>query len=1129
MKNYKLVPVLLACLFAALAVPRAWAAKTIYFVNNASWSTQYAYVWKENPQEIEQKWPGTVFSTKYSRAFEGKTVYTYTVNDDKYDKIIFNNGGSGDVNQTGTLDLKDGALYIVNKNGNTISCDIKESWGVVLSHTAYLVNDANWSPVKAHIWGTDGGTTWPGEALTLADTGEKYNGKTVYSFTFSAGYTPKNIIFNNGSQTDDLTYADNNLYILGSGTHTTDNNTRQDCETKASGSYEFDKVVEEPVWPVLAIRGSFTGTNWAWNEKYIGTEEKGVYTWSFPGGLAGNIAQNEFKIADEGYTIDYSSQVKNMMRNTKYTCKKKVAGDTGTDNMALGELISTAVTIRLDLTVDPPTIEFIADEAVNPEAPRRVYMSFGQERIYEGNTNVKPRVMLLDKVQTSGISVTVNDFNNAIEMTKAFPEEPNLPMWYIDLTEEQYCSTKDMAFLFQPADFDENNLTAKGYRQYIAGRADNRDAGNWTRYIYFADGGKAAQSYMTIEQYKAAKAAEKEHLYVVGKGFTGLKGWELVPAVANWDNINTLEDLPAAACLTIDKKDNAFYQNVLFAGEDNCELSKPSDNSTNGQKTQKGAGFKMSWIRPVEYYLLSGKSGGKMDSQRAWATFNLGIVGFRKLDPNVVSGSLPVITGDNGTNVDVYCSPCRTLPANNYNQSNWFIREQYMKTDANDANKKYTLIVGLSEDQTEIQTVTLLPFEPNPTISTATVTMTPMTLTTAQAEAIRAKTGVGTLSAEEASGKVLFTTVNVASARAKVDAPNSDSYSGSYDLVDGSKMNYQFEVEYEIYSNGELAGIYKGNPGDILVNGITLGSDATISVRARYTDKTSYNGKEPSNLTFHSRQAGTSVSAVTLPEITGVNVVKQSFTNGRNFLDDADQSNHRYTLGAYAEVEITAPENTDYVWYADFRMEPVGASYHDEHPEYANGGEVVHANHIAATQNKLPYLDGFTPWETGEYTDGNNWAAKMGKGGATTWYLYLPEVVEVKRTYNGDNSFTESEPAVKLNCQAQAVYPFLIDRNQSISVAPAQQAQAAPVRLKKAGSALDNTPDYVVTLTTTPVATASIDLGKQELTGVSDVLAPAADAGVEYYNLQGVRMHGELAPGLYIRRQGTEATKVMIR
>lgn len=46
--------------------------------------------------------------------------------------------------------------------------------------------------------------------------------------------------------------------------------------------------------------------------------------------------------------------------------------------------------------------------------------------------------------------------------------------------------------------------------------------------------------------------------------------------------------------------------------------------------------------------------------------------------------------------------------------------------------------------------------------------------------------------------------------------------------------------------------------------------------------------------------------------------------------------------------------------------------------------------------------------------------------------------------------------------------------------------------------------------------------------GVADIdAADAADA--EYFNLQGIRVCGELTPGIYIRRQGTTATKVTVK
>ncbi len=52
--------------------------------------------------------------------------------------------------------------------------------------------------------------------------------------------------------------------------------------------------------------------------------------------------------------------------------------------------------------------------------------------------------------------------------------------------------------------------------------------------------------------------------------------------------------------------------------------------------------------------------------------------------------------------------------------------------------------------------------------------------------------------------------------------------------------------------------------------------------------------------------------------------------------------------------------------------------------------------------------------------------------------------------------------------------------------------------------------------------------GALQPSGVADV-AVEAEGEVEYYNLQGVRVEGKLAPGLYIRRQGNAASKILVR
>ena len=48
--------------------------------------------------------------------------------------------------------------------------------------------------------------------------------------------------------------------------------------------------------------------------------------------------------------------------------------------------------------------------------------------------------------------------------------------------------------------------------------------------------------------------------------------------------------------------------------------------------------------------------------------------------------------------------------------------------------------------------------------------------------------------------------------------------------------------------------------------------------------------------------------------------------------------------------------------------------------------------------------------------------------------------------------------------------------------------------------------------------------------GVANVSVDDSEAAVEYFNLNGMRVNGEnLTPGIYIRRQGTKAGKVLVR
>ena len=76
----------------------------------------------------------------------------------------------------------------------------------------------------------------------------------------------------------------------------------------------------------------------------------------------------------------------------------------------------------------------------------------------------------------------------------------------------------------------------------------------------------------------------------------------------------------------------------------------------------------------------------------------------------------------------------------------------------------------------------------------------------------------------------------------------------------------------------------------------------------------------------------------------------------------------------------------------------------------------------------------------------------------------------------------------------------------------------------------DGRPVFVSAVYADGEAHPSNILNLAEVTGIEAVSVEKADsADARWYNLQGIEMHGTLAPGIYIRRTASSATKVIVR
>lgn len=88
---------------------------TLYFVNKEGWSNLHAYVYYGEGEPKNANWPGaTMELTAATTANHGYTVYSIIVAKDLYTTAIFNNGNSGEGNQTGDMTIDNTRPYYYN-------------------------------------------------------------------------------------------------------------------------------------------------------------------------------------------------------------------------------------------------------------------------------------------------------------------------------------------------------------------------------------------------------------------------------------------------------------------------------------------------------------------------------------------------------------------------------------------------------------------------------------------------------------------------------------------------------------------------------------------------------------------------------------------------------------------------------------------------------------------------------------------------------------------------------------------------------------------------------------------------------------------------------------------------------
>lgn len=824
-------------------------------------------------------------------------------------------------------------------------------------------------------------------------------------------------------------------------------------------------------YPVLYLPGDFN--SFAFEEAYKFRLAGHTYRLTVK---AGTLNDKSFKIADNGYNWKFICG-NNNVANINQDYNNVTSG--GTDNMKLNlSYVNPNTNVNIivnitDLAAKKANIRFEAVED-NPDQYRTLYINFlhelGDEALGEDKLETsKPWVRLyngrledwdavknwegcvvheMERIGDSQIyQYTLNDeelqnYNNAI--------------FYIPIKEHDGNGGKKFYICNANPDNFGNGAIDSEKENYKNGWR-NWDGTYWLKYVYCVSGqGLAAQSYITYDEYQKLLPLPKEEIYFTGENVKNI-GWDPTQKLVSEKTVDGV----------------AYWKN-------------------NPEDSGKGVKFKMSWLHPVDMYneCLS----KTLTNQRAWATFNMGLVSVNKenaIDNN--GNTLYTLVPENPNN-NLQLNLNKILPYSDHTAENWF-----MDRSATDQ----WLVIDTHE---ECKSVTLLSFEPNPTLSVNAGEVQEANLNSQQAAMLHEdqKTTGHTFYGENTSGLVHITSLNTLNATATLKAEFAKLSENGADMT----------VKYDFYSNGEVFYTTDGsdpNNKEFSFANIAVGDGSTVGARGLYKDNNT-------NFQFHSKFTNGTLSG----DFKAQSPVIQSIgTKGYAVMSDAPE-----TLSAMFAANVTLPTNG--VVYPDFEVkvnENSSNNYHLTATDKANGGEIVHSNHAVAKQYTWFDKVAYTPATSasGYVHDTHNWTAKLGAENAA-WPLYLPDVLKLANDDNEKWYGESGDMNTTLDFTAYAVYPFLIDRKATVTVT---NKSNAPRRAALDLNSADH--DYHIVLVRIPAST-TVELDeKSPLTGIDDIVAPEADAEAVYYTLDGRLAGSNPAAGVYIRRVGNKAEKVFIR
>ena len=685
------------------------------------------------------------------------------------------------------------------------------------------------------------------------------------------------------------------------------------------------------------------------------------------------------------------------------------------------------------------------------DEPVTFYMHFKYDFIRDGEAGTLPRCYAF-----SGDKPSAEDaYTNGKDMSQITDPAPNSSMtvtekyqiWKCEMSEADMKEKDNVCFVFKANDGT--------YHLFASENAQFAEPAFLTKYIFATAGDTeadrhAVQTYMPYEDFRAIDAQGRPNIYMVGESGCAIEG-----LVSGYGDDHTYTQWGAKS-FPADHGTGCFYIPLKV-------------DKTN----QKGASFKISWV-DVKKAQEDNKIQ-KPTNQRGWATFDLGIVG---PDHEAEYKDGFTITYDATGNGKATCQPYGAIRYINYNQADWIVKAEDIDADS----ESYMVI----DTHDACRTVTLIPYDPSPSVDVVSTGVKKVALTPEQAKQVHGDHS-SHLNGADANGHIYMDLVNVCTGSIKINAA-----SNFQELIDA-----EMSIGYEISMNGNLV-VSTDKPATYTLDYLPLAANEDITVRATYDTK--------SGFSFHSRLGEgkvtlNGVDELAAPEGSSIAAEGQFVMDPRTF-----------DMGAVVKMSYTRPEN-DYACYADFDFDK-GVK-----------PELLHQEH-RVVKTYTSFANSYLPeWEfLGENNDydfvggANNWSGKIAAlGAAKDVCIFISHVAD---SY-------DSIEKMSLNGTIYAVYPFLYKPNAELRVVAEASlaARRAPGDVETIEGSLEGLALTNMRRSVSAATTVSTD---NALTGIENVQADNA-AEAEYYNLQGIRVYGDPAPGVYLVRKGNAVEKVFVK